>query len=48
MSKVKVDYNKCSGSGICVDNCSVLIFELKDLPDYPDSKKSVPLRAHLL
>ena len=45
MPKVNVDWNKCNGCGTCVDNCPALVFELQDLPDYPDSKKSVPVRA---
>jgi NAD-dependent dihydropyrimidine dehydrogenase PreA subunit len=45
MSKVKVDWTKCTGCGTCVDNCPVLVFELQDLGDYPDSKKAVPVRA---
>jgi ferredoxin len=47
MPKVNVDYTKCNGSGTCVDNCPVLVFELKDPLDYPDSKKSVPVRDNL-
>jgi NAD-dependent dihydropyrimidine dehydrogenase PreA subunit len=45
MPKVKVDWTKCNGCGTCADTCPALVFELQDLPDYPDSKKSVPIRA---
>ena len=45
MPKVKVDWTKCNGCGTCVDTCPVSVFELQDLSDYPDSKKSVPVRA---
>lgn len=45
MTKVEVDWKKCNGCGTCVDACPVLVFELQDLVDYPDSKKSVPVRA---
>ncbi len=45
MSKVKVDWTKCNGCGTRVDICPVLVFEVQGLPDYPDSKKSVPVRA---
>jgi len=38
MPKVKVDWTKCNGCGTCVDSCPALVFELQDLPDYPDSK----------
>jgi NAD-dependent dihydropyrimidine dehydrogenase PreA subunit len=45
MPKVKVDWTKCNGCGTCVDTCPVSVFELQDLSDCPDSKKSVPVRA---
>jgi ferredoxin len=44
--KVLVDWNKCNGCGACVNNCPVSVFELQDLPNYLDSKKSVPIRAN--
>ena len=44
MVKVKVDWTKCDGDGICVDVCPVDVFELQDLPEYPDTQKSVPVR----
>jgi len=43
MPDVKVDLKKCNGDGICVDVFPVDIFELQDLPEYPDSQKSVPV-----
>jgi NAD-dependent dihydropyrimidine dehydrogenase PreA subunit len=45
MPKIKVDWTTCNGCGTCVDICPVLVFELQDLPDYSDTKKSVPARA---
>ena len=45
MPKINVDWKKCNGCGTCVDSCPVLVFELQDLEGYPDSKKSVPIRA---
>ena len=45
MTKIEVDWTKCNGCGTCVDNCPGWVFELQDLPDYKDSKKSVPIRA---
>ncbi|MBN1357557.1 ferredoxin family protein [Candidatus Bathyarchaeota archaeon] len=42
---MSVDWTKCNGCGTCVDNCPVVVFELQDLQHYPDSKKSVPVRA---
>lgn len=43
MPDVKVDWKKCNGDGVCVDVCPVEVFELQDLPEYPDSQKSVPV-----
>lgn len=48
MTKVEVDWVKCNGCGTCADNCPVSVFELQDLKDYSDSKKSVPVRARRL
>jgi len=45
MPKVKVDWTKCNGCGTCVDTCPALVFELQDRLDFPDSKKSVPVRV---
>ena len=45
MPKVKVDWTKCNGDGVCVDVCPVDVFELQNLPEHPDSEKSVPVRA---
>jgi NAD-dependent dihydropyrimidine dehydrogenase PreA subunit len=45
MPKTNIDWKKCNRGGTCVDACPVLVFELQDLKDYPDSKKSVPVRA---
>ena len=44
MPKVKVDWDKCNGDAVCVDVCPVEVFELQELPDYPDTQKSVPVR----
>ena len=44
MPKVKVDPTKCNGDAMCIDVCPVDVFELKDLPDHPDTQKSVPVR----
>jgi NAD-dependent dihydropyrimidine dehydrogenase PreA subunit len=38
MPTVKLD------CGTCVDTCPTIVFELQDLSDYSDSKKSVPVR----
>jgi len=44
MPKVKVDWNKCNGDGVCAEVCPVNVFELKNLPEHPDTQKSVPVR----
>ncbi|MBS7657927.1 MAG: ferredoxin family protein [Candidatus Bathyarchaeia archaeon] len=44
MPSVKVDWSKCNGDEVCVSVCPVNVFEMQNLPDYPDSKKSVPVR----
>lgn len=46
MAKIKIDWTKCNSCGTCVDNCPVMVFELQDLPDYPDSKKAVAVRPN--
>ena len=40
-----VDEEKCAGCEECVDVCPVDVFELQDLPEHPDTQKSVPVRA---
>ncbi len=45
MPKVEVDWDKCNGDAVCVDVCPVDVFELQELPEYPDTEKSVPVRA---
>jgi len=44
MPKVKVDWTKCNGDGICVDVCPVDVFELQDIVEHPDTQKSVTVR----
>lgn len=46
MPKVKVDWNKCNGDGVCVEVCPVNVFELQNIPEYPDTHKSVPVREN--
>ena len=45
MPKLSVDWTKCNGCGTCVDNFPVVVFELQNLQDYSDSRKSVPVRT---
>lgn len=44
MADVKVDWKKCNGDSVCVDVCPVSVFELQNIPEGPDSQKSVPVR----
>lgn len=44
MVKVKVDLKKCNGDGVCVEVCPVEVFELRNVADFPDTEKSVPVR----
>jgi len=44
MPEVKVDWSKCNGDSVCVEVCPVDVFELRSLPEYQDSEKSVPVR----
>jgi NAD-dependent dihydropyrimidine dehydrogenase PreA subunit len=46
MPTVKVDWSKCNGDEVCVSVCPVNVFEMQNLPDYPGSKKSVPVREN--
>jgi len=45
MPKVEVDWKKCKGDRICMDICPVNVFEIRDISEYPDTPKSVPVRA---
>jgi len=45
MPTVKVDWSKCNGDSVCVQICPVNVFEMKNLPEYPGTPKSVPVRA---
>ncbi|MEM2281133.1 MAG: ferredoxin family protein [Candidatus Bathyarchaeia archaeon] len=44
MPKVKVDWRRCNGDGLCVEICPVNVFELRKMPEYSDAQKSVPVR----
>lgn len=45
MPEVKVDWDKCTGCGTCIDVCPVEVFELQDIPEYPDTQKSKPVNV---
>ena len=42
MPKGKGDYIKCNERGTRVDTYSALVFEIQNLPDYPDAKEIRP------
>jgi NAD-dependent dihydropyrimidine dehydrogenase PreA subunit len=44
MADVKVNLQKCNGDGVCAEICPVNVFELKNLLEFPDTQKSVPVR----
>jgi len=44
MPTVKVDFSKCNRDSVCIQVCPVEVFEMQDLPKYPDSSKSVPVK----
>ena len=44
-TNVAVDWDSCSGDGVCVDVCPVSVFDMVDTPDNPVSNtKSDPAR----
>ena len=45
MTKVIVDWKTWNGDSICVDICSVEVFEMQEVDSYTDSKKSVPVKT---
>jgi NAD-dependent dihydropyrimidine dehydrogenase PreA subunit len=44
MPIVVVDWNRCSGTGTCVDVCPVSVFELQELTEHPETLKAVPTK----
>lgn len=41
---VVVDWNRCSGMGTCVEVCPVVVFELIELKEHPETLKAVPAK----
>ena len=42
---VAVDWDSCTGDGICVETCPVSLYDMVDTPGHPTSdKKSDPVR----
>lgn len=44
MLNVVVNWNRCSGSGTCVDLCPVGVFELQEIVEHPETLKAVPVK----
>ena len=36
---------RANGDSVCIDVCPVDVFEMQSLKEYPDTEKSVPVRA---
>jgi NAD-dependent dihydropyrimidine dehydrogenase PreA subunit len=45
MPEVMVDWNRCSGTGTCLEVCPVNVFELQEIAEHPETLKAVPVRA---
>lgn len=44
MAKVIVDLDKCDGDGICADVCPMNVFDIVEMPEYNNERKSQPTR----
>jgi NAD-dependent dihydropyrimidine dehydrogenase PreA subunit len=44
MPKVIVDLDNCDGEGICVDVCPMNVFDMIEMSEYNNEKKSQPTR----
>ena len=44
MVKVIVDLDKCNGCDTCVDVCPMNVFDIVEMPEYNNEKKSQPTR----
>ena len=44
MAKVIVDLDKCDGDGICADVCPMNVFDIVEMPEYNNERKSQPAR----
>ena len=43
-SKITVDWNKCSGAGMCVQICPMSVWDLEKTPEYNNEEKGHPNR----
>ena len=44
MPIVVVDWNRCSGTGTCIEVCPAAVFELQELIEHPETLKAVPVK----
>ena len=44
MVKVLVDHKICDGDGVCADVCPMNVFDIVEMPEYGNEKKSQPTR----
>jgi NAD-dependent dihydropyrimidine dehydrogenase PreA subunit len=42
MPKVVVDLDACDGSAVCADVCPMNVYDIVEMPDYNNEKKSQP------
>jgi NAD-dependent dihydropyrimidine dehydrogenase PreA subunit len=45
MPAVVLDWNRCSGTGTCVNVCPVAVFELQEITKHPETVKAVPVKV---
>lgn len=44
MPKVIVDLETCDGDGVCADICPMMVFDIVEMPEYNNEKKSQATR----
>jgi len=44
LPKVIVDLDKCEGAGVCADVCPMNVYDIVEMPEYNNEKKSQPTR----
>jgi len=44
LPKVIVDLDKCEGAAVCADVCPMNVYDIVEMPEYNNEKKSQPTR----
>lgn len=44
MPKITVDLDKCEGAGVCADVCPMNVYDIVEMPEYNNERKSQPTR----